>query len=263
MRETITILAPYIPTIFNSSITERQFFADMEPCYCYAAVDESWAGQVFSIMLSCGLNSSILFKSRRKDCQPSTYRLPQRVSPVSRCSVSIQTISLNVNRCIESVFRYYWCDRQWQDCAIILDLTVAFNIVDHDILLRWLEVTDGVNGAILDKSVFVLWDGSIDVSSVVRNLGTFFDVTMSMNDHFDRLFLWSYYYLHRIKSIRHALPTMTAIQLVNSFIILRVDYCNSILAGIPKYQLDWLQSILHVAVRVIFVTAILNISHHF
>ena len=56
----------------------------------------------------------------------------------------------------------------------------------------------------------------------------------------------SYYQLRRIKSNRHALPTTTAIQVVNSFIISRVDYCNSILAGIQKYQLDRLQSNLNV-----------------
>ena len=39
---------------------------------------------------------------------------------------------------------------------------------------------------------------------------------------------------------------------MNLFIISRVVYCNGILAGIPKYQLDRLQSILNVAVSLIF-----------
>ena len=105
---------------------------------------------------------------------------------------------------------------------------------------------------LLDRSAFVLRDGSVDVSSVVRNLGAFFDITMSMNDHINRLVRASCYQLRRIKSIRHDLPKSTTIQLVNSFIISRVDYCNSILAGVPKYQLDRLQSILNVAARLIF-----------
>ena len=105
---------------------------------------------------------------------------------------------------------------------------------------------------LLDRAAFVLRDGSVDVSWVVRNFGAFFDVTMSMKDHINRLVRSSYYQFRRIKSIRHALPTSTAIQLVNSFIISRVDYCNSIMAGVPKYQLDRLQSILNVAVRLIF-----------
>ena len=81
------------------------FSANMEARYCYAAIEESCAGRVFSIKLSSGFKSSIPFESPRKDCQPSTYRLSQRVSLVSRCSVGIQTMSLNGNRSIESIFR--------------------------------------------------------------------------------------------------------------------------------------------------------------
>ena len=99
---------------------------------------------------------------------------------------------------------------------------------------------------LLDRSAFVLRDGSVDISSVVRNLNAFFDVTMS-NYHINRLVRSSYYQLRRIKSIHHVLPTSTAIQLGNSFIISWVACCNSILADIQKYQLDRLQSILNVA----------------
>ena len=96
----------------------------MEARYCYAAnrpaMEESWAGWVFSIKLSSGFNSSIPFESPRKDCQPSTYRLSQRLSLASRCSFGIQTMSLNGNCSIESIFRYRWCERQWQDYVIII-----------------------------------------------------------------------------------------------------------------------------------------------
>ena len=100
------------------------FSSDMEARYCYAAIEESWAGRDFSIKLSSGFKSSIPFESPRKDCQPSTYRLPQRVSLVSRCSVGIQMMSFNGNCSIESIVRYRWCDRQWHNCAI---MTTWFN----------------------------------------------------------------------------------------------------------------------------------------
>jgi len=38
---------------------------------------------------------------------------------------------------------------------------------------------------------------------------------------------------------------------VNSFVISRVDYCNSLLAGVPRYQLDRLQSVMNTAARLI------------
>ena len=58
--------------------------------------------------------------------------------------------------------------------------------------------------------------------------------------------------LRPIKSIRSSLPTMTAIQLANSFNIWWVYCCSSIFVEVPKYQLDRLQSILNVAVRLVF-----------
>ena len=65
--------------------------------------------------------------------------------------------------------------------------------------------------------------------------GRLFYESMSMTDHVNRLVRSCFYQLRRIKSIRRSLPTSTAVQLVNSFVISRVDYCNSLQAGLPKY----------------------------
>ena len=45
---------------------------------------------------------------------------------------------------------------------------------------------------------------------------------------------------------------ISAIQLVKSFVISRIYYCNSILLWLPKYQQDRLQSVLNVAARLIY-----------
>jgi len=39
--------------------------------------------------------------------------------------------------------------------------------------------------------------------------------------------------------------------LVNCFVISRVDYCNSLLTGVPQFQLDRLQSVLNTAARLL------------
>lgn len=56
--------------------------------------------------------------------------------------------------------------------------------------------------------------------------------------------------------------------LVNSLVISRLDYCNSVLYGIPKYQRDKLQRIQNIAARMItgtrstdHITAILKSLH--
>jgi len=48
-----------------------------------------------------------------------------------------------------------------------------------------------------------------------------------------------------------ALPMDAAKAVVNSFVISRVDYCNSLLAGAPRYQRDRLQSVLNTAARLL------------
>ena len=46
--------------------------------------------------------------------------------------------------------------------------------------------------------------------------------------------------------------TMVATCLINSFVIARVNYCNRILARLPKYQLSHIQSVLNVAARIMY-----------
>ena len=41
-------------------------------------------------------------------------------------------------------------------------------------------------------------------------------------------------------------------QLLNSFVVSRVDYCNSLTDGLPASQLDRVQSVLNCAVRLIY-----------
>ena len=61
-----------------------------------------------------------------------------------------------------------------------------------------------------------------------------------------------FYQLRRIKLIQRKLPTSVAIQLVNSFVISRIDYCNSLMFGLPVYQLHRVQQVLNAAARMIF-----------
>src|SRR6218665_1623551 len=61
-----------------------------------------------------------------------------------------------------------------------------------------------------------------------------------------------FYQLCRIKTIRRFIPTSTAVFLINSFIVSRVDYCNSLLAGLPICELERIQSVLNSAAHLIY-----------
>ena len=82
---------------------------------------------------------------------------------------------------------------------------------------------------LVDKSVFRLEVGDVTPSTFVRNLSAFFYASMDMSTHVDRLVGACFYQLRRIRAIRRSIPTSTAILLVNSFVVSRIDYCNSIL----------------------------------
>ena len=75
---------------------------------------------------------------------------------------------------------------------------------------------------------------------------------MAMSTHVNQLVNSSFYQLWWIPAIWQSIPTFMSIQLVKSFDVLKVDYYNSLLVGLPAGQLDRIQSILNSAVQIIY-----------
>ena len=101
----------------------------------------------------------------------------------------------------------------------------------------------------IDDFVFDLPDGAVKTSTSVRNLGAYLDQALTLHEHVARPVSACFNQLRRIRSIRRSIPTSTATQFVISFIILRVDYCNSLLSGAPACLTDRVQSVLNAAAR--------------
>ena len=91
-------------------------------------------------------------------------------------------------------------------------------------------------------------------SEVVRNLGSRFDsYKLTMGTHINKVCSAAFYYLHNIKRIRKYLSLESTKILVHTFIINnRLDYCNSLLFGLPQVQLNKLQRVQNVVVRLIY-----------
>jgi len=81
-----------------------------------------------------------------------------------------------------------------------------------------------------------------------------FDSDLSLKAHVSQLTARCYSCLRRIKSCRRALTQITAatVSVVNSLIVSRLDYCNSLLAGCTRQTPDKLQRVLNCSARVIF-----------
>ena len=95
--------------------------------------------------------------------------------------------------------------------------------------------------------------GSARVSpvSAVRNLGSWFDSQLTMSSHISKLCSVAFYHLCNIRRIRKYLSQETAGTLVHAFITSRIDYCNSLLYGLPSNQLAKIQRVLNASARLV------------
>jgi hypothetical protein len=91
----------------------------------------------------------------------------------------------------------------------------------------------------------------VDVTHSARNLGVMMDSVFSMEDHVTSVCRACYLHLRNIGAIRQYLDSDTAAQIIHSFITSRLDYCNSLLYGLPQYLLLRLQRVQNTAVRII------------
>ena len=91
----------------------------------------------------------------------------------------------------------------------------------------------------------------IPFSQSARNLGVFIDETLSMDVHIKSLCRIFSCQLRRLGKIHPFLSTDAANKLAVSFILTRLDYCNSLLAGLPDNKLNKLQRIENHAARIV------------
>ena len=92
---------------------------------------------------------------------------------------------------------------------------------------------------------------SVRPSASVRDLGVLVDRDLSMETHISHLSRTCFYHLRQLRVIRRSLTTDSAHSLVRALVHSRVDYCNGVLAGLPLFQINRLQSVLWTAARLV------------
>ena len=86
----------------------------------------------------------------------------------------------------------------------------------------------------------------------VRNLAVWLDSNLSMGDHITKTSSAAFYYLYNIRRIRKYLTKEGTETLIHAFISSHLDYCNSLLQGLPSYQIQKLQRVQNSAARLVF-----------
>jgi len=102
----------------------------------------------------------------------------------------------------------------------------------------------------------VIGDSFVAPAASARNLGVIFDHSLTMESHIKMVSKNAYYHLRNIASIRNTLCVDSAKALVHAFISSRLDYCNSLLYGLPQKSIDRLQRVQNMAARLITGTKI-------
>ena len=94
-------------------------------------------------------------------------------------------------------------------------------------------------------------NSNISPAYSAKNLGVLFDSTLTMDGQVTKICQSAGYHLRNIGSIRNLLSDSACTQLVHSLISSRLDYCNSLLTGIPDFQIQRIQKIQNNAARVV------------
>ena len=72
-----------------------------------------------------------------------------------------------------------------------------------------------------------------------------------MRHHINTVVRSCFFHLRRLKSVRRILGAEVTSGLVSAFVTTRLDYCNSVLAGLPQSTIDPLQRVQNAAARLV------------
>ena len=104
----------------------------------------------------------------------------------------------------------------------------------------------------VDINNITVGESVVNTKPIVTNLGSWFDSQLSMSTHISKLCSSAFFHLHNIRRIRKFLIPVETKSLVHAFVTSRVDYCNSLLYGLPASQLNKVQCVLNTASRLVF-----------
>ena len=81
--------------------------------------------------------------------------------------------------------------------------------------------------------------------TLVRDLGVWIDSRVTMSTHISKVVTGCFVILRQLHSIRRPLTQATLARLVVSLVLTSVDYCNSVLTGLPLSQINRLQAVIN------------------
>jgi len=107
----------------------------------------------------------------------------------------------------------------------------------------------------LSKDIKIsIGQSEITPSASCKSLGVMLDNHMAMDVQIQNVCKSTLYHIRNISAIRQLIPQSAAAALVHSLVTSRLDYCNSLLYGVPACKLQQLQRVQNIAARVVTLT---------
>lgn len=97
-----------------------------------------------------------------------------------------------------------------------------------------------------------LLGSQIKFSDTVKNLGVFFDTTLSWDKHISSICQKVYGSLNNLNKFRDVTPEIIRLRLVKSLILPHFDYCSFVYCDINKKQKKRLQNALNIAIKYVY-----------
>ena len=94
-------------------------------------------------------------------------------------------------------------------------------------------------------------EASIPFSNVVKTLGVTLDVELSMEQHVSAVVRSCFFHIRSVSKVRPYITYKAASSIAVCLILSKLDYCNSLLSGLPQKQIKRLQAVQNAAARTV------------
>ena len=94
-------------------------------------------------------------------------------------------------------------------------------------------------------------DETVSCSPSARNIGVIFDQSLCMVPHANAVCQSCFFHLRNIGFIRKYRTYDAAKIIIHAFVVSKLDYCNSLLYGLPSYLIQKLQHVQNSAARLV------------
>ena len=165
------------------------------------------------------------------------YADDHQILDTFRIEFQFNTLRVSIPRCLQLISG--WMDKYFLKLNPTKSQVIVFSPRDG-------------NSSVLIDHIIMSDNSFIRISDVVTNLGMRLDSKLSFSPQISSIVSGGYQLIKDIGKIRRYLSSSDLKTLINSFMISRIDTCNSLYYGISSYELNRLQMIQNSCARLIF-----------